>query len=47
MSLSLQDRGIIQWLALLALGLTLGIGLSWSIVRRVLTGQTDVDDVDA
>ncbi|MEO0822406.1 MAG: DUF6524 family protein [Pseudomonadota bacterium] len=46
-SLSLQDRGIIQWLALLALGLTLGIGLSWSIVRRVLTGQTDVDDVDA
>ncbi|MEZ5911825.1 MAG: DUF6524 family protein [Paracoccaceae bacterium] len=34
------------WLGLLALSLVLGIGLSWSIVRRRLSGQADVDDVD-
>jgi len=34
------------WLGLLALSLVLGIGLSWSHVRRRLSGQSDMDDVD-
>ncbi|MEM1064245.1 MAG: DUF6524 family protein [Pseudomonadota bacterium] len=44
--LSLENRGFTTWLGILALSLVLGIGLSWSIVRRRLTGQTDVDDVE-
>jgi len=51
---SLHDFGLISfgdptlniWLALLALSLVLGIGLSWSHVRRKLSGQADMDDVD-
>ncbi|MFN3209277.1 MAG: DUF6524 family protein [Roseovarius sp.] len=34
------------WLGLVALSLVLGIGLSWSHVRRRLSGQADMDDVD-
>ncbi|MEP3845263.1 MAG: DUF6524 family protein [Paracoccaceae bacterium] len=44
--LTLNDPGLITWLGLLALSLVLGIGLSWSIVRRNLSGQADIDDVD-
>ena len=51
----LYDQGIVSlanptlntWLALFALSLVLAVGLSWSIVRRRLSGQADVDDVDA
>lgn len=35
-----------QWLAILVSSLVLGIGLSWSIFRRRISGQADVDDVD-
>ncbi|RXV66388.1 hypothetical protein C6W92_04275 [Roseovarius sp. A46] len=50
----LRDHGIVSfedptlniWIALLALSLVLGIGLSWSHVRRRLSGQADMDDVD-
>ena len=42
------DNGAVNiWLAILALSIVLGIGLGWSIVRRMLTGQVDVDDVEA
>lgn len=34
------------WLGLVALSLVFGIGLSWSHVRRRLSGQADMDDVD-
>ena len=34
------------WLGIFALSLVLGIGLSWSHVRRRLSGQADMDDVD-
>lgn len=44
--LSLRDPDLSLWLGLVALSLVMGIGLSWSIVRRRLTGQTDVDDID-
>ncbi|KMK66816.1 DUF6524 family protein [Puniceibacterium sp. IMCC21224] len=44
--LDLSNQTASQWLGLLALSLVLGIGLSWSIIRRKLSGQADVDDVD-
>jgi Family of unknown function (DUF6524) len=45
--LTLQSHSAITWIALLCLSGLLAIGLSWSHVRRRLTGQVDVDDVDA
>lgn len=34
------------WVVLVALGLILGIGMSWAIIRRDLTGQASVDEID-
>jgi len=34
------------WLGIAALSFVLGVGLNWSRVRRRLSGQADVDDVD-
>ena len=45
--LSLENPTWNTWIALLALATVLGTGLSWSHIRRRLSGQTDVDDVDA
>jgi len=44
--LTLRDTSQMVWLALGALAFVLGIGLSWSHVRRRLSGQADMDDVD-
>ena len=44
--LSLENRDLNMWLGIFALSLVLGIGLSWSIVRKRLSGQYDMDDVD-
>ncbi len=49
-----SDFGILQldnaatntWLGIFALSIVLGIGLNWSRVRRRLSGQADVDDVE-
>ena len=41
------DNGTVNtWLGLIALATVMGIGLSWSHVRRALSGQADIDDVD-
>ena len=45
--LRLDDPSFNVWLGFIALSFVLAIGLSWSIVRRALSGQADVDDVDA
>ena len=45
--LRLDNSSLNVWLGLLALSFVLGIGLSWSHIRRALSGQADVDDVDA
>jgi hypothetical protein len=45
--LRLDNPSFNVWLALVTLSFVLAIGLSWSIVRRALSGQADVDDVDA
>ncbi len=44
--LSLANSDVNMWLGIFALSVVLGIGLSWSIVRRALSGQLDVDDWD-
>lgn len=44
--LSLDNRNLNVWLGLVALSVVLGVGLSWSHVRRALSGQSDMDDVD-
>ncbi len=44
--LRLDNSSLNVWLGLVALSFVLGIGLSWSIVRRGLSGQADVDDVE-
>lgn len=44
--LSLTNSDMNVWLGIFALSAVLGIGLSWSHVRRALSGQADMDDVD-
>lgn len=44
--LSLQNSALNTWLGLLALSLILGVGLSWGILQRRLSGQVTVDDDD-
>ncbi len=44
--LRLDDPSFNLWLGLVALSFVLGVGLSWSHVRRALSGQADMDDVD-
>lgn len=44
--LSLENSTINTWLGLFALSLILGVGLSWSILKRRLSGQATVDDGD-
>lgn len=44
--LRLDNQSMNIWLGIGALATVLGIGLSWSHVRRALSGQADMDDVD-
>ncbi len=44
--LSVEAPGLLIWIGLFILGLILGLGMSWSHVRRMLSGQLDVDDVE-
>ena len=44
--LNLESPTAITWVALLVLALVLAVGLSWSHMRRRLTGQVDVDDIE-
>jgi hypothetical protein len=43
--LDVGNATTMTWVVLVALGLILGVGMSWSIVRRELTGQASVDEV--
>jgi Family of unknown function (DUF6524) len=38
-----DDPSLVSWLTLIALGIILGIGLSWSLLRARATGQVEVD----
>ena len=44
--LTLGNTHLNVWLGIFSLSVVLGIGLSWSLVRRMLSGQVDMDDVD-
>ncbi len=43
---SLGNANLNTWLGLVALSLILGIGLSWSILRQRLSGQSSVDEIE-
>lgn len=44
--LDLGNATTLAWVILVSLGLILGVGMSWAIVRKELTGQASVDDID-
>ena len=44
--LTLDNPSLNLWIGILATSVVLGIGLSWSLIRRRLSGQVDIDDVD-
>ncbi len=44
--LALDNSNVNTWIGILALSAVLGVGLNWSHVRRRLSGQADMDDVD-
>jgi hypothetical protein len=44
--LSLDSTSALTWIVLLIISLILAAGMSWSHIRRRLTGQFDVDDKD-
>lgn len=43
--LHLNGGSALAWIAAIATGLILGVGMCWSSMRRRLSGQTDVDEV--
>ena len=43
---SLESGSALVWFVLIVLSLTLATGMSWSHIRRRLTGQVDVDELD-
>ena len=44
--LDLDSPSEISWVVLVFLSLILAVGMSWSHIRRRLTGQFDVDDIE-
>lgn len=44
--LSVDDPRLLHWVAIVIVAFVLAIGMSWSHVRRRLSGQIDADDVD-
>lgn len=44
--LDLENPTLNTWIGIFALSVVLGIGLSWSLIRRMLSGQYDMDDVE-
>jgi hypothetical protein len=44
--INVEATGVLTYVALVLLSLILAVGMSWSHIRRRLTGQFDVDDRD-
>lgn len=44
--LSLDNPSAVGWVVLTMVAILLSIGVSWSHIKRRLTGQLDVDDVE-
>ena len=45
--LTLENASLNTWIGLFVISAILGIGMTWSIVSRRLTGQIDVDETDS
>ncbi|MDH3219776.1 MAG: DUF6524 family protein [Gammaproteobacteria bacterium] len=43
---ALDDTAIIQWIVLVVLTGVLAVGMSWSHVRRRISGQYDTDEIE-
>ena len=43
---SVKDSNVLQWLALFVTSGVLAVGMSWSHVRRKLSGQYDTDEIE-
>ena len=43
---ALDDTVVIQWVVLFVLSGVLAVGMSWSHVRRKLSGQYDTDEIE-
>ncbi len=44
--LSMESQSAMTWVVLVVLSLILAAGMSWSHIRRRLTGQVDVDELE-
>ena len=44
--LDLENNQVMLWIGLTIVSIILAVGMSWSHVRRRLSGQYDMDDVD-
>jgi hypothetical protein len=44
--LDLADSVVMTWIALFIIATVMAIGISWSHIRRRVSGQVDVDDVE-
>ena len=45
--MSVENFTALTWILLVVIGTILGIGISWSHIRKKLTGQFDTDDVES
>lgn len=45
--IDLSNSGLFSWILILMISTLLGVGVSWSHVKKRITGQFDTDDVES
>ena len=45
--IDLRNAGAMTWITLVITAIVLAIGMSWSHIRRRLSGQADVDEIES
>jgi len=45
--IELKNSGVMTWIGLVIASIVLAIGMSWSHIRRRLSGQADVDEIES
>jgi Family of unknown function (DUF6524) len=45
--IDLANAGALTWIALVITSIVLAVGMSWSHIRRRLSGQADVDEIES
>ncbi|MCB1582409.1 MAG: DUF6524 family protein [Marinicella sp.] len=43
--LNLQSSTVLSWVLIIIISIVLGLGISWSHIKKRITGQFDTDDV--